>query len=155
MCITPRCASLGVKLHGMHPTTESSSAVCIAQRSQVIKIFKKLCSVHPTAESDSAVCITPLSQTLWCASHRGVWLRVVHLTAESSSAVCIIQQSLTLRCASHRRVSTYQASVLIRSFTNVISLWCLKILMWKLFCYKLFEEPFLLQTFFVKRRWKT
>ena len=100
MCITPRCASLGVKLHGMHPTTESSSAVCIAQRSQVIKNFLKtlrcashcrvwLSGMHYTTESDSVVCFSPRSLTPGCASHRRVKLRGVHYTAESDSAVCI------------------------------------------------------------------
>ena len=84
--------------------------------------FEKLRGVHPTAESDSAVSITLLSQTPHCASHRGVRLHGVHHTAESSSAVCITQPSLTLQCAAHRRLSTYQVSVLIQSFTNAIFL---------------------------------
>ena len=64
--------------------------------------------------------------------------------------VCIILPSLTPRCASHCRVSTYQVSVLIRSFTNAISLWSLKILIWKLYSQKLLKKPFLLQKIFFK-----
>ena len=75
-----------------------------------IRILKKLLGVHPTVESDSAVCIIPRSQTLWCASYRGVKLRIANHTAESV---------------------TCQVSVLSRNFTIVISLWCLKILLWK------------------------
>ena len=52
----------------------------------------------------STVCIPPWSQTLRCASDCRVWLRSVHHTAESA---------------------TSQVSVLIRSVTIVISLWCL------------------------------
>ena len=47
----------------------------------------------------------------------------VHPTVESDSVVCIIPQSIT-----------YQMSVLIRSFTNTISLWCLKILICNWYC---------------------
>ena len=56
----------------------------------------RLRSVHPTAESSSAVCISPQSQVMnssqktpWCASHRRVKLHCVHHTAESDSTVCI------------------------------------------------------------------
>ena len=94
-----------------------------------IRIFKKLCGVHPTAESDSAVCITPRSQT-----------RGVHHTTESSdeefsksSGVCITPRSQTPRWAVYCGVKlrgvhhttesiNYQVSILIRSFTNAISL---------------------------------
>ena len=103
-----------------------------------------LCSVHPTVESSSTVCIPPRSQTPQCASHHGVRLHGVHHTAESSTTVCITLPSLTPQCASHRRVSTYQVSVLIRSFTNAISLWHLKILMWKLYC----KSKFVWEIFF-------
>ena len=54
VCITPSSQAprfvsyCGVKLHGVHPTTKSSFAVC---------------TVHHTAESSSAVCITLQSQT--------------------------------------------------------------------------------------------
>ena len=37
-----------------------------------IRIFKKLHGVHPTTESDSALCIIPRSRAPWCASHSGV-----------------------------------------------------------------------------------
>ena len=67
---------------------------------QDIKMFKKLLGVHPTGESSSAVCITQRSQemksspkTPRCASHRGVRLCSVHHTAESSSEVCITPPS--------------------------------------------------------------
>ena len=62
----------------------------------------KLCGVHPTAESSSAVCITPWSQVMKsspktprCASHCGVRLLglTVHHTKESRSAVCITLRS--------------------------------------------------------------
>ena len=99
-------------LSSMHHTAESSSTVCM----------------HPTAESSSTVCITlrsqvikifcknssvcipPRSQAPWCASYCWVWLRSLMHTTESLN---------------------YQVSVLIRSFKNAISLWCLKILKWK------------------------
>ena len=96
-----------------------SYAVCIIPQSQALQCVShcgvKLCSVHHTAESsdqkffflNSAVCISPWSQTLWCTSLRGVKLPDVHHTAESIS---------------------YQVSGLIQSFTNAISLRCLKIL---------------------------
>ena len=68
-----RCASLrGIQLRSLHHTAESSSAMCIPPRSQVIKSFPK----------------APRS-----ASHHGVRLRGVHHTAESSSAVCITLRS--------------------------------------------------------------
>ena len=112
-----------------------------------IPIFKKLCSVHHTAESSSEVCTMSRSQALWRKSHRRVKLHGVHLTAgqtlqcasllgvelcsvhhtaESDSAV-----SITPRCTSHRGVNNLPVSVLIWSFTNPISLWYLKILLWK------------------------
>ena len=67
----------------MHPTVESSSAVCTTPGSQVIKISQKaprcafhcgvkLCSVHPSAESSSSVCITRRSQM----AHRGVKIEI-------------------------------------------------------------------------------
>ena len=61
-------------------------------------------------------------KTPQCASHRGVRLCGVHHTAKSSSAVCITAESIT-----------YQVSILIRSFMNTISLWCLEIL-WTWYC---------------------
>ena len=82
--LTPRCAShCEVKLPGVHPTVESSSAVCMTPGSQVIKISQKaprcafhcgvkLCSVHPSAESSSSVCITRRSQM----AHRGVKIEI-------------------------------------------------------------------------------
>ena len=71
----------------------------------------------PNPESDSTVCIT-----LRCAFHCAVRLHGVFHTTESSSTVCIIPPSLAPPCASYRGVSTYQVTVLIRSFTNAISL---------------------------------
>ena len=68
----------------MHHTTESSSAVYITSRIQVIKSFLK---------------------TPWCASHCGFRLRGVNTSAESSSTVCIIPWSLTPRSASHPKVN--------------------------------------------------
>ena len=130
----------------MHPTTESSSAVCITPWSQArrcasyrrvkgINFHKKLRGVHHTAESSSAVCIIPRSQAPRCASHRGVKLRGVHHTAESSdeefsksSAVCITPRSQTPRCASYHEIDTVSR--------------------------KLFKESFLLQTFFDKTKSK-
>ena len=125
MCIplrsqTPRCASYcAVRLHGVlhtgeasytcashrgawfrgvHPTTESSSAVCITLLSQAPRCASycgvKLPGVHHTSESDSGVCIIP-----------HVKLRGVHPTAESSSAVYIPSQSRAPWCESHRRVN--------------------------------------------------
>ena len=111
----------------------------------------ELRGLHHTAESNSMVCITPLSQVIkkslktQCASHCGAWLHSLHTTAESSSAVCIPWPCQAPRCASHHRVwfgsvhhtadcvesITYQVSVLIQRFTIAISLWCLKILLWK------------------------
>ena len=114
---------------------------------QDVPIFKKLCSVHHTAESSSEVCTMSRSQALWRKSHRRVKLHGVHLTAgqtlqcasllgvelcgvhhtaESDSAV-----SITPQCTSHRGVNNLPVSVLIWSFTNPISLWYLKILLWK------------------------
>ena len=59
MHLTSRCASLrGVKLRGVHPTVESSFAVCIPLR----------------------------SWTPRCAAHHGDKLRGVHHTAESSAS---------------------------------------------------------------------
>ena len=58
--------------------------------------------MHHTAESNSAV-----------RSHRGVkWWKVL----QNICSVCHTAESIT-----------YQVSVFIRSFTNAISLWCLKI----------------------------
>ena len=75
---TPRCAShWGVRLRGVHHTSESRSPVCITLRSQVTRFLKKLCSVHHTVESSCAVCIIPRSQDPLCASHR----RVKHVGA--------------------------------------------------------------------------
>ena len=115
------------KLHGVHPTAESDSTVCVIPGSQTLQCASyrgvRLLGVHHTADSDSLVCITPRShentaseKTLRCASHHGVGLRGVHHTAESSSAVCI------------------KVSVLIWNFRIVISLWYLKILVWKWYC---------------------
>ena len=45
----PRCASHpGVKLHRVHPTVESISALCITSHGQVIKIYQKApwCAFH-------------------------------------------------------------------------------------------------------------
>ena len=121
MHLTPRCASLrGVELRDVHPTAESSSAVCFPPRSRAppcefhcesqalqcalhhgvncTKFLKKLRSVHHTVESSSTVCFPPWSQTLRCSSHGRVKLRGVHPTAESSSAVCITPPSQTAHC---------------------------------------------------------
>ena len=72
-----------------------------------------LCSVHPTVESSSAVCITPRSQgqqisqkTLQCASHRGVRLPGVLPTGESDSAVCIIPRSQNAHCGVKIKICT-------------------------------------------------
>ena len=92
--LTLRCASRhGVKLRSVHPTTESSSAVCFPPWSQGHQVSQKTLSVQPTPESDSAECFPPRSQALRCASHRRVKLRGVLHTAESSSAVCITPRS--------------------------------------------------------------
>ena len=107
MHLTPRCASLcGVELCGMHPTTESSSGVCISSRSQAPRCAShcgvKLGGVHHTAkstapnisknsavcitaESDSAVCIPPRSRAPLCAFHCGVELCGVY---HSQTAHC-------------------------------------------------------------------
>ena len=102
----------------MHPTVESSSAVCFLLRSQALRCAAhqgvKLCSVHPTAESglltfskNSEVCIPLRYQAPRCASYRGVKLRGVLHTGESSSAVCCTPGSQALRCASHRGVKLH------------------------------------------------
>ena len=117
-----------------------------------IQIFKKLCSVHPTAVSSSKV---PR-----CASHRGVkWSKVfLKLCGVHLSVVCIPLRSWALRCASYHRVwlrsmhhtaesITYQLSVFLGSFTDAISLWCLKILIWN---NTVSHESFLLQKIFDK-----
>ena len=106
-----------------------SSTVCIPPRSQVIKIFWKTlgCASHcwvwlrgvdHTAESDFAGCFSQWIKTPRCASHRWVKLHGVHHTAKSDSAVCIPPPSQYL-----------PSVVLIQSFTNAISLWCLKTLL--------------------------
>ena len=91
------------KLHSVHPTAESYSAVCIIPRSQAQRCAShrgvklgcvhhrgvKLSGVNPTAESDFAVCIKPLSRAPRCASYRRVWLRGVHPTAESVLTKCL------------------------------------------------------------------
>ena len=110
-----------------------------------IQIFKKLRGVLPTTETDSAVSNIPRSPQ-WAAP-RGELHPV-----ESSSAVCIPLRSQALQCASHHRVKwwtvfqklcgvhpnaesiTCQLSVLIQSFTNAISLWCLQVLTWNWYC---------------------
>ena len=51
--------------------------------------------VHPSTESSSTVCITPQSHTPRCASHRGVKFCSVLPTPESSSTVCITPWSQT------------------------------------------------------------
>ena len=127
----------------MHPKTESSSAVCITPRSQVIKISQKalrcashcrvkLCSVlltvessssiHPTTESGSSVCITPRSQVIKisqkaprCASHCRVKLCSVLLTMESSSAVYIPPRSQGPQYASNSGVKLHTAESKFKS----------------------------------------
>ena len=76
------------------------------------------------------MCNTPRSQTPRFATHRGVkWsnfvekLRGSQHTTESDSAVWNTAESIT-----------NQVSVLIRRFTNAISRWCLKILIWNWYC---------------------
>ena len=105
------------------------------------RIFKKLRSVHHTAESSSAVCIIA-----W-GVHPSVesWKKVSKITS-----VCIIPPSQTPRCVSYRGVSNLPSVCLIRNFTIVISFWC-----WYYYenyyteRHKLFQESFLLQTFFL------
>ena len=89
---------------------------------QDIRIVKKLHGVHHTAELDSAVCILPRSQTPWCASHRRV------MKTKYLKKLCSVHS------ASHPRVKNFKVSVLIVSFKIVISLWCLKILLWQQYC---------------------
>ena len=80
------------KLSRMHPTLESSSAMCITPRSQTP-------GGHPPAESSSAVCIPPRSHTLRCASHRGIVLCGVHPTAESNCTCGVkIENFVSLWC---------------------------------------------------------
>ena len=130
----PRCAAdRGIKgtnflkkPRGVHPTAESSSAVCFLQRSQALWCASycgvKLRGVLYTWESSSAVCCAPGSQALWCDAHRGsqgyqlsqktprcashcrVKLCGVLPTAESSFAVCCALGSQAPRCASHSGV---------------------------------------------------
>ena len=89
---------------------------------QDIRIVKKLHGVHHTAELDSAVCILPRSQTPWCTSHRRV------MKTKYLKKLCSVHS------ASHPRVKNFKVSVLIVSFKIVISLWCLKILLWQQYC---------------------
>ena len=63
-----------------------------------------LCFVHPSVDSSFAVWLTPRSQvikvsqkTLRCAAHRGIKPRGVHPTAESSSAVWYTLQTALCR----------------------------------------------------------
>ena len=51
---------------------------------EIFEFIKKLHGVHPSAKSSSAVCITPRCQASRCASYHGVKLRCVHHTAESN-----------------------------------------------------------------------
>ena len=140
MCIiprslTPQCASdRTVKLRGVHPSAESSSAVCIPLRSQAPR-----CASHCRVRKiiyikNSAVCILPRSHAprwehiyherkdlkiffLFAQLKRRnefknmntdifkeVWLRSEMHTLESDSTVCIIPQSQASQCASHCRV---------------------------------------------------
>ena len=139
MCIppqsqTPRCASYrGVELRGVHPTAESCHL-----------------GVHATVESSSAVCIILWSQVMKssqktprCASHWGVKL------------CSVIKQSLKLHCESHRRVNNLSSVCFIRSFTNAISLWCLKIFIRNWYCTsQIVQVIFFTSKFFKKMKWK-
>ena len=69
------------------------------------------------------MCIPQRSQT-----------RGAHPSAESDSAVCIPPRSQAPWCASYRRVRNLPSVFLDLKFSIVISLWCLKILLWKLHC---------------------
>ena len=84
------------------------------------QIFKKLCSVHHPAESDSAVCIIQGSQAPRCAPLRGVKLQGVHHTVglwkKVSKNIC----------------GVYHTAESVTCPVSVISLWCLKTLLWKL-----------------------
>ena len=79
----------------------------------------------------------------------------VHLTAESSSAVCIICE-VWLHGVHHTSESiTYEVSVLIRSFTNAISLWCLNIFIWNWYCKsQIVQGIFFTSKFFEKMKLK-
>ena len=72
-------------MHGVHPSAESSSAMCITPQSHEKKNLK-----------NSAVCIIPRSRTPRCASYCGVKLRGVHHTAESSDQIS--QKNSTVWC---------------------------------------------------------
>ena len=107
---SPRCASLrGDNLRGVHPTTETISAVCITLRSQLFQISQESRAQHL---KNSAVCITPRRQSLRCASLRGDNLSSEHPTAKSISMVYIPLRSQSpcmmfiklQRQTEHRRV---------------------------------------------------
>ena len=104
-------------------------------------LFLWLRGVHHTAESgdekfskNSAVCISLRSQAPQYASYLGVWLCGVHYTAESI---------------------TCQVSVLIWSFTNATSLWCLKIFIRNWYCKsQIVQGIFFTSKFFEKMKLK-
>ena len=83
------------------------------------------------------VCIPIRSQTQRCASYRKVRLHGVHHTEEWKAPKCIKYSVVCfiLQTAESRKHNVSKNSVLCiipRSFTIVISLWCLNKLIWKL-----------------------
>ena len=139
MCIIPRSQTLwcaahrGVRLCGVHPTAESSSAVCIIPQSLGSQLSQKtlqsashrrvkLRGVLPNAESSSALCITLRSQAPRCASYQGVKLHGVMHTVESTCT----QQS--------QNQNLWESLVAFKGTIRRIPFWG------KLFCKKRFEE---------------
>ena len=101
----PQCASShGVRLHRVHHTAESSSAVCIIPWSQTPPCASyrgvKFCCVRHIAESDFTVCITPLS-------HDNKIFQKNSEMCIPDSAVCILLRSQALWCASHSWVKLH------------------------------------------------
>ena len=103
-CVT-RCSTSIFFMIRTHKGPDKQAKIFSNSESTAPNFFKKLRDVYPTA-------------ALRCTSHRWVKLHGVH------------HCRVWLHCVH----PTYQVSVLIRNFTNAISLWYLKILEWKSNC---------------------
>ena len=144
MSIIPRnqtlqCASYcRVRLHCVHPSAESSSAVCIPLRSQAPRCashcrVRKIIYIknsaprwehnyHERKDLKNFFLFAQLKRrnefkNMNTDIFKEVWLRSEMHTLESDSTVCIIPQSQASQCASHCRV-------LWPNFLKNSKVWC-------------------------------
>ena len=130
---TPRCALYrGVRLHGVHHTAKSSTAVCIPLRSQVMNSSQKTprCASCCGVNNLSSVCFNPkfykcyfsvmpkiFIQNWYCKSQmvQGIFFttkvfwknEVERCSKYENTKNRHFRISLTLLCASHRGVKRY------------------------------------------------